>query len=58
MKRMSNELEAVVWCPLCREEKGEIYRAPTGNAGVFTHRTVPEQLPKTCACGTNLERKP
>lgn len=53
-----NEIEAVIWCPRCREDKGEIRRIPTGNEGVYVHRTVPEALAKQCACGTNLERKP
>jgi len=52
------ELEAKVWCPRCREEKGEILRIPTGSEGAYVHKTNPDPLPKTCACGTNLERKP
>lgn len=54
---MSEEREAIVWCPHCREIKGEIQRIPTGNAGVFVHRSIPNPLPKKCECGTVLERK-
>lgn len=54
---MTAEREAVIWCPRCREIKGEVQRVPTGNAGVYTHRTNPDPLPKVCACGTVLERK-
>lgn len=52
------EREAVVWCPRCREDKGEIQRIPAWNEGVYVHKAVPDPLPKKCACGTNLERKP
>ena len=54
---MSVELEATVWCPRCREVKGEIQRIPTGNQGVFVHKAVPDPMPKKCECGTVLERK-
>lgn len=51
------KVEARIWCPLCREVKGEIQRIPADNEGVFVHRVVPENLGKRCACGTVLERK-
>lgn len=51
------ERESVIWCPKCREDRGEILRVPTENKNVFTHKTNPNPLPKKCACGTNLERK-
>lgn len=51
------ELEAVIWCPACRVDKGRAFRVPAANEGVFTHVTEPENLPKQCECGTNLERK-
>lgn len=54
---MSESLEARIWCPKCRELKGEIQRIPTGREGVYTHRTVPDPMPKKCECGTVLERK-
>ena len=54
---MSVERECVVWCPSCMEIKGEIQRIPTGNQGVYTHRAVPDPMPKKCECGTVLERK-
>jgi hypothetical protein len=50
------EREAVVWCPKCREILGEVLRIPTGNEGVYTHKTNPDPLPKKCECGTVLER--
>jgi hypothetical protein len=54
---MSSEREAIVWCQKCRDIKGEIQRVPTGNRDVYTHKTVPDPLPKKCDCGTVLERK-
>jgi len=45
---MSAAVEAVLWCPLCEEAKGEIQRIPTGNEGVYTHRRVPDPLPTMC----------
>lgn len=54
---LSGELESLIWCPRCKEIKGEVQRIPTGNSGVFIHRTKPDPMPKKCACGTNLERK-
>lgn len=50
------EREATIWCPKCREMKGEVLRIPTGREGVYTHKTEPDPLPKKCACGTALER--
>lgn len=54
---MSAELESVVWCPRCREVKGEVRRIPTGQEGVYRNQPTPDPLPKTCDCGTVLERK-
>jgi hypothetical protein len=54
---VSAEREAVIWCPKCKELKGEVLRIPTGNEGVVTHRTNPDPMPKTCDCGTVLERR-
>lgn len=55
---MSEELEAVIWCPSCREAKFEIRRVPTGPNGVFQHVSVPpNRSEKACACGRLLERK-
>lgn len=51
------ELEATIWCPACRIEKGRVFREPAGNEHVFVHVTEPANLPKVCGCGTNLERK-
>ncbi len=50
--------ETVIWCARCREDKGEVLRIPTGNSGVFEHKTNPDPLPRTCDCGASLERKP
>lgn len=52
------EREAIIWCPSCRVEKGEIHRIPADNENVYVHRIVPDGLGKKCECGTNLERKP
>ena len=52
-----SELETIIWCPKCRELKGEILRIPTGQENVFTHKSTPDPLPKKCECGTVLERK-
>ena len=55
---MNAELEAVIWCPLCREEKYEIRRVPTGSEGVVVHKSYPEgRNEKYCECGAVLERK-
>lgn len=58
---MSADVEAVIWCPRCREDKYEIRRIPTGQEGVYRHAVYPESIPpeakKQCACGTLLERK-
>jgi hypothetical protein len=56
---MSEEREAVIWCPSCREAKYEIHRIPTGRTGVYQHVSVPpNRSEKACACGALLERKP
>lgn len=55
---MNAELEAVIWCPSCREPKYEIRRIPTGQTGVYHHVSVPpDRNEKACACGCLLERK-
>jgi len=51
------EREAIIWCQHCKEIKGEIHRIPTGNEGVFIHKSNPDPLPKKCECGAVLERK-
>jgi len=51
-------LEAVIWCPRCREPKYEIRRITTGREGIYTHASVPpNRNEKLCECGTILERK-
>jgi len=55
--RSVSEREACIWCPRCREIKGEVFRIPTGHEGVVTHKTNPDPLPKKCECGAVLERK-
>lgn len=52
------ELEAIVWCPKCKADKGEIRRVPTKALGVFENVCNPSPLPKKCECGENVERKP
>lgn len=56
---MATEIEAVVWCPTCKVDKYDVLRVPTGNAGVYEHRTNPPGKGGVhkCECGANLERK-
>ena len=55
------ELEAVIWCPACREDKFEVRRVPLDDKGHFGHMTVPPSISlaaqKYCVCGAVLERK-
>ncbi len=56
------EIECVVWCAKCRVEKYTVYRAPTGQNGVFENeiQMIGQEIKdrKVCAdCGTNLSRK-
>lgn len=51
------QLEATVWCPACKVEKGRVFRVPADKQGVYEHVTEPRDLPTVCDCGTNLERK-
>lgn len=51
------ELEATIWCPVCRVEKFAVWRVRVTDH-VFVHETVPENsTEKVCECGTTLERK-
>ena len=52
-----NKVEAIIWCPKCGENKGEVLRVPADKPGVYQHQTNPDPLPKKCDCGTNLERR-
>lgn len=52
-----SEREAIIWCPNCRVDKGEIQRIPADNENVFVHRVIPYGLAKKCECGAVLERK-
>ena len=52
-----SELESLIWCPRCKEIKGEVVRVPASSPGVYVHKTKPDPLPKKCECGTVLERK-
>lgn len=54
---MSIQREAIIWCPKCRENKGEVFRVPTGKPDVFEHSTNPDPMPKRCDCGAVLERR-
>lgn len=56
---MATEIETVVWCPNCKVDKYDVLRVPTGNAGVYEHRTNPPEKSGVhkCECGANLERK-
>lgn len=56
------ELEAVIWCAKCREDRFEVWRIPVENSeGVFRHVTNPPSIPpsamKICPCGHPLERR-
>lgn len=56
-----NEREAIIWCPVCKADKYEVFRAKAGNEGVYHHVTEPPNLTaydaKWCTCGATLERK-
>ena len=63
---MSHErqLDAVVWCPGCKEPKYTLWRVPTGAEGVYVNHPDPKENYEEaknrkgkCACGTILERK-
>lgn len=56
---MSAEIEAVIWCPKCRETKYEVLRIPAGSEGHHRHVAEPKERAgmKYCECGTPLERK-
>ena len=55
------QLECVVRCPKCGEDKFEVWRVPLDSEGHYAHRTVPEDISDSarrfCVCGTMLERK-
>ena len=52
------ERECVVICPRCQVPKYEIRRIPTGQEGVYVHKSYPEgRNEKYCECGAVLERK-
>ena len=55
------DLECVVWCPDCKQERFRVYRSKAGSGeGVYQNRIDPPQGDHMrCAdCGCNLERKP
>lgn len=55
---MTREIECVVWCPSCRQDKFTVYRVPTGETGVFKNEADPPDAVATrCQCGAVLERK-
>lgn len=54
---MSN-IEATIWCPVCKENRGEVLRIPTGMEGVFVNKPNPDPMPKKCVtCNAALVRK-
>lgn len=54
---MNKEFEAIVWCPVCRVDKFEVWRVQT-SGDAWQHVTIPpDSAVKTCQCGENLERK-
>ncbi len=54
------ELEAIIWCKVCRVDKYEVYRSQVGDTMVFENSTDPlNSTAKHCeTCGQLLERKP
>ena len=56
-----NQVECVVWCAHCQEDKFRVIREPTGAEGVWTHEIgvighgIKDR--KVCDCGRNLSRK-
>jgi uncharacterized Zn finger protein (UPF0148 family) len=53
-----SEREAVIWCPICQQIKGEVMRVPADNPGVFVNKPVPDPMPKNCdQCRTPLVRR-
>lgn len=55
---MSDELECIIWCPLCQVPKATVYRVPAENEGVYMNRTDPPDFAdRMCMCGAVLERK-
>lgn len=57
---MKRELEAIIWCPSCKEDKYTVFRVPTGNSGIYHHETEPpDSAAYRCdVCNAVLERKP
>lgn len=58
----AKELEAVVHCPRCREDRFEVWRVPVeGSDGVYQNVTNPPNISpmqmKACVCGSVLERR-
>jgi hypothetical protein len=52
------DVEATIWCPVCKENKGEVQRVPTGMEGVFVNKPVPDPMPKKCGvCNATLARR-
>lgn len=54
---MTQTVEAIVWCPVCKKEKYTVYRVQTANPDVYTHRADPAFAKLCNYCGTILERK-
>ena len=59
---MMPDIECVVWCSKCRVEKFTVYRAPTGQNGVFENQikwpTTGRTDTKICLdCKEPLSRK-
>ncbi len=56
-----SDIETIVWCAHCQEDKYRIVRKPTGAEGVVTHETTMIgpglKNRKVCDCGRNLSRK-
>ena len=56
-------MEAMIWCPSCKEDRFELHRVPMGQEGHFSHDARPlngqsKDNTKTCfVCDGNLTRK-
>ena len=54
-------IEAIVWCPSCKEDRIELRRVPIGQEGCYKHEPKflnGQEGTKTCfSCDGFLERK-
>ena len=58
----AHEVECIVWCPHCKEDRFRVLRKPTGRNGVYQHDIEwigkPDEDTKDCrGCKRPLSRK-